>query len=259
MTMKKTFVLLISSCLSMLLLTSCSKQSQRNKTKVETKKELRNKSLALVQDKRYEEAAEHLERFVTKYPEDQNINSAKLLLADLYFKQDKYPLAYTMYKHFNNAYPADEKADFAAYRTILSKFYQTLKTDCDQTITSDTLQLCKTYLNNPMYRQYRKDVSDILNTCQHKTINKEIYVYNFYLKQKKYDAANVRLKHLKKNFLPKKKTLEPRLLYLECKLAKGKKDKVLLKKNVEKLIADYPHSQFTQMAEALVNKKILIL
>lgn len=259
MLIKKTAPLLLVSCLSMLLFTSCSKQSRQSKKELESKEELRGKSLALVKQKKYEEAAEYLERFVSKFPEDQNISSAKLLLADLYFRQEKYPSSYTMYQHFHNSYPADEKAEFAAYRSVLSKFYQTLKTDCDQTITTETSQLCKGYLNNLNYKKYTKDVSDIFNTCQHKAINKEVYVYNFYLKQKKYEAANVRLKHLKKNFLPKKKDLEPRLLYLECKLAKGNKDKLLLKKNIQKLVSEYPRSQFTHMAEALVSKQALIL
>ena len=232
------------------LLNGCAKQQDKEPSK----EELKAKTVALFNKEKHEEAAEALDSFINKYPDDPEIHKYKIALADLHFKQGNYPSAYTLYQHYAQYYPADKKAEYSQYYAVLSKFYQTLKPDCDQTATEETIQLCKNYLNRPVNQRYRKDVSDIQNTCEHKLINKEIYVYNFYLKQGKYDAANIRLNNIKKQYLAKKKSLEPQLLYLECKLAEKKKNSELIKKNIEQLITQHPESQYTRMAEAIIAK-----
>ena len=60
----------------------------------------------------------------------------------------------------------------------------------------------------------------------------------------------------------KKKTIEPQLLYLECKLANQKNDAEsagLLKKNLEELTKRYPDSQYTHMAEAIISPPTLTM
>lgn len=248
--MKRYFYKLLIFSLPLLLLNGCAKQQQDT----QPKEDLKAKAVALVNKNKHEEAIETLENFINKNPDDNEIHKYKLALADLHFKQGNYPSAYTMYLHYSQYYPADKKAEYAQYHAILSKFYQTLKPDCDQTATEEAIQLCKNYLERIVNQRYRKDVGDIQNTCEHKLFNKEIYVYNFYLKQGNFEAAKTRLNNIKKQYATKKQALEPQLLYLECKLAEKKNDSNLIKKNIEQLINRFPESQYTRMAEAIISK-----
>ena len=212
-------------------------------------------ALAFIEQKNSEDAIEHLEKLVVQYPEDSEISRYKLLLADEYLNDGKLESAHQMYNNFKDFYPADEKTEYATYKSILAKFYQTLKIDCDQTNTQETIKLCKNYLNTPFMSEYKNDVIDIKNTCQQKLIDKEVYVYDYYLKRKKFDAANNRLKYLRNTFLNENPILEARLLYLEAKLADRKKDKDLVAEKLENLINKYPESQFTKMAKGLMTKE----
>ena len=237
--------------LVLVALQGCAKQKNRQDLNAE---ELRSKALAYIQKKDYDAAVNYLEQLITKNPDHPQIAKYKLLLAESCFKAGRYPSATQLFEHYNQFYPSDQRAEYSKYKALLSKFYQTLRTDCDQTETEETVKICQEYLNNPAYTKYRTDVADIKRTCEQKLIDKEVYVFNFYMKQEKYDSAENRLKYLRKTYLPNNSALEARLLYLECKLAQKQKNQEKIKESLEKLVSQYPESQFTQMAEALTTK-----
>jgi outer membrane assembly lipoprotein YfiO len=245
--MKKILYLVIA--LFPLLICSCAKQKGKDELTFE---ELKHNTKVALQKKQYNDAAEALETIVARFSDRPDIAKYKLALAQAYFKIGRFPSAYELYNHYNQFYPSDKSAECAKYRAIKAKFYQTLKMDCDQSTTIETTKLCDEYLQNSSYKKYQKDVLDILYTCQQKLINKEIYVFNFYLKKGKYQAAHSRLKYIEKEFLPKDKNLDARLLYLKCQLAKKEKNSNSLNETLIKLSHDYPESKYSQMAKALV-------
>lgn len=235
--------------LSTLLICGCAKQKSKDELTFE---ELKANTKTALKKKQYNDAANALETIVARFSDRPDIAKYKLALAQAYFKIGRFPSAYELFNHYNQFYPSDKNAENAKYRAIKSMFYQTLKMDCDQTSTIETTKLCDEYLKNPSYIRYQKDVQDILYTCQQKLINKEIYVFNFYLKKGKYQAANSRLKYLEKEYLPKDKSLDARLLYLKCQLAKKEKNNTYLNETLTKLSHDYPESKYSQLAKALV-------
>jgi len=220
--------------------------------------ELKQKTLSSLELKKQELATEYLEKLVAQHPDHENIAEYKLMLADQYFENGNLPSAYQMYDHFSEFYPSDPKSEYANYRSVLSKFYQTLKIDCDQSDTENTIKLCRNYNSNLLNQTYKSDILDIQRTCERKLIDKEVYVYNFYLKKGKYESAQNRLDYLKVNYLPENPSLEARLLFLESKLAHRQKDNNLVKEKIELLANKYPESQFTRMAQQLVSKKPFI-
>ena len=180
------------------------------------------------------------------------------MLAESYFNTGDLPSAYQMYEHFKDFYPSDKKAEYAFYKSIKSKFYQTLKIDCDQSETEQTINLCKDYFKNNNYAKYTKDIEDIEYTCHRKLIDKEVYVCNFYLKKGKFKCAKNRIAYIKENYLDKDINLNPRVLYLEAKLAQKEKNKLELSKKIEQLMEEYPESNFTRMAQGLeVSRKFI--
>jgi outer membrane protein assembly factor BamD len=244
---------------ALFLLGGCGKQ-QAPKEEMPLE-DLKGKVVAELNGKKSERAIEYLEELINRYPENSDIAEYKLMLADLYLKTGSLDAAYELYKNYNKMYPGEQKAEYAMYKAVLSKFYQTLKIShkCDQSDTEKTLKLCHGYLGNPMYHEYRGDVKDIHYTCERRLIDKEVYVFNSYLVQARHrpdrlKSAQNRLKFLKERFLPKHKTLEPQLLYLECKLAQRQNDTRKIQENVESLMHDHNESQFTRMAMGLANK-----
>jgi outer membrane assembly lipoprotein YfiO len=234
-----------------LLFVGCAKEKKKEEMSFD---ELKKRSIVLLQEKKYEDASEYLEQIIGQFQDRADISKYKLSLAELYFKTGKYESAGELYENFAQFYPSDQYVEYAKYRSILSKFYQTLRTDCDQTPTQETIKLCEDYLSVPQFAKYHADVSDIKNTCEYKLIDKEVYVYDFYVNQGEYTAAKGRLDFLKKNYLAKQQSLEPRLLYLESKLAQKEKNISKVKENLQKLMEKYPESHFTQMTHALLNK-----
>ncbi|MBD3231991.1 outer membrane protein assembly factor BamD [Candidatus Dependentiae bacterium] len=240
-----------------LLLPNCAKQDEK---KVEDMNfdEIKQKTLSALEQHKNEHAISYLEKLIAQHPDNKEISKYKLILADLYFEGGNLPSAFELYKHFTEFYPSDPKAEFASYRAILSKFYQTLKPHCDQTETQDTIRLCDGYLKKTNFYKYKNDVQDIINTCEQKLIDKEVYVYNFYLKKGNYKAAKNRLDYLKNTYLEKKPSLEARLLFLESKLANKQKDNKIVEQKIEILLNKYPDSHFTKMAQRLVNQGTFI-
>ena len=233
------------------IICGCSKQKSRNELGYE---ELQKQAYADLTNKNEDSACEYLEEIVTRFSDRQDISQHKLALAETYFKLGKFPSAYELYNNFAQFYPSDENAEYAKYRAVLSKFYQTLNPNCDQTTTLEATKLCKEYLNTPAYKKYASDILDIQHTCEFKLIDKEVYVFNFYLNQKKYAAAQNRIKSLEKEYLPKNPSLEARILYLKCQLAKKQKKNAEFQQHLEQLLTKFPNSQFTGLAQGITQK-----
>lgn len=219
--------------------------------------ELKTQALASISKKKDEDAIVYLERLVAEYPENQDIFEYKFMLADLYLKVGRLDAAYKLYKNYTRLYPSEKRAEEAHYKSILSKFYQTLKIskDCDDSDTHTTLKQCKGYLSNTLFHQYRSDVRDIQYTCERRLVDKEVYVFNTYLRRKKFQSAKNRIDYLRKNFLEKIPSLEAQILYLESKLAYKQKDQGIVKEKIETLFEKYPESRFTKMAHSMVSSK----
>ncbi len=236
-----------------LLTSGCAKEKTKDTM---TRDELTRKAQSYIKQERYEDAIPYVAKLVTRFPDDANIAKYKILLAELHFKDAQYAGAKDIFESFTQYYPSDKRSEYAKYKTIVSSFYQTLPADRDQTYTEETVKLCGDYLSNLALQKYRTSIQDILKSCNERLLDKEIYVFNFYLSKKKFDAARGRIKQLKEKFVASNKTLEPRVLYLEYKLAMKEKKSEQAKLNLKKLMAEYPQSPFATMAQALDSKPL---
>ena len=164
-----------------------------------------------------------------------------------------------MYHHFYELYPSDEKAEYASYKAALCKYKQRSRYDCDSTVVETTLALCDTHLKNSHYLRYRKDIEDLKQTCTERLVDKEVYVFNSYLNRHQFKSAQNRLKHLRETYFPGKPSLEPRLLFLEGKLARYQKKSDKVHDVITTLVEKYPDTRFARMAQGLVKKNFFFL
>jgi len=241
--------------LFILLVAGCAK----NQTKeTMTAKELGNKAASYIKTHQSASAIPYLEELISRFPEDANVGKYKILLAELHFKEENYTVAKELYNHFSEYYPSDKQAEYAKYKTILSAFNQTLPADCDQSYTEETIKQCKEYMANPTLTHYRTNIESILNRCNERLAEKEIYVFNFYLGRKQFEAAHSRLNYIKKAYA-ENKSLEPRLLYLEYKLASKEKNTEIAQQTFNRLHTQHPESRFTAMADSFKHNHSFML
>jgi len=215
--------------------------------------ELATKAHAYIKNKRHDDAIQYVGELISRYPDHAKVGKYKILLAELQFKAKNYRAAKELYDNFSEFFPADKHAQYARYKTILSSFYQTLPADCDQSYTEETARLCKEYLSKSGASKYSKDVKKIFAQSQERLAEKEVYVFDFYLRKQQFDAARNRLAYLKEKFAHES-TLEPRIAYLEYKLALKEKKYDVADQQKNKLLANYPTSRFAEMAVHLGNK-----
>lgn len=240
---------------ALVLFAGCSKREKKPENM--EFEELRDKATSLVERNRKNQAIVCLEQLIAQYPENQDIFEYKFILADLYLKVGRLEEAYELYKHYTEFYPSEDRAEEAHYKSVLSKFYQTLKIskDCDDTDARNTVKRCEAYLKNDRFGQYKNDVRDIKYTCERRLIDKEIYVFDTYLRRKKFQSAQKRIDYLRTTFLEKHPALEAQILFLEGKLANKQKNGNLAEQKLEELFNKYPESRFTKMAYSMIAGK----
>ena len=128
-----------------------------------------------------------------KFPYSSYATEAELAIADVHFKNEDYPEAQISYQNFRELHPKHSKIDYVIFRTGLSYFLQLPETiDCDITLANDAIysfdELIKKFPNSQFVieaQDYRRKSYTMLN-------EKELYVADFYFKQKQYDSAALR-------------------------------------------------------------------
>ena len=254
--------------LSIILLPACGKNTGEKldlATQAEANfAEYEGKVTTAIEKNHKHSAQTHLQALINEFPDDQRTAEHRLRLADLYFEEgkkrfdnDALKAACELYKKFYTLSPSDERAEYSSYRAILSKFYQTHRIDCDTRHLENALKGAKEHIERSEFtkKAYHKDVRDIVYTCERKLIDKELYVFKSYMRQGKLQSADTRLTYVREQYLPKHPELEARLVYLECKLLRAKKDEDWIPEKVAFLKQHHSDSEFTVLANNLLNKK----
>jgi len=173
-------------------------------------------------------------------------------LADLFFDTGKLAKAEKLYAQFYTLYPGNESVEKAHYKAILCSFYLTLESDRDQSKTQETLTLANSFLDRKeIFKKHTQDVSSIQLKCYEKLCDSDINVTEFYLKRGKSKdliAAQQRLDSLRKEFLDKVPSLEPRVLALEINHATKIKDFALAEQKRTLLAQRFPDYTPTRLA-----------
>ena len=142
-----------------------------------------------------------LEQLTKTHTENSNFNTYMLELADFYFELGTFDKAIEYYLLYKNFYPGSQEAEYAFYKAIVATFYTTLAPNRDSLPTEKTIELATQFLTQVVRKDYEDEIRIIIQQCKDKLFLHEVYVFEHYVKQKKYSSARMRLDYMKKHFL----------------------------------------------------------
>jgi outer membrane assembly lipoprotein YfiO len=253
----KKYTLLGACALMIVLASGCGKKQETPVDAADLtakKTEMTSAIFTAVNKRNYDHAQDLLTAFVDLFPGDVQIASFKLMIADVHYERGHYAEAYEAYKHFQDYYPADQRAEYALYKSAHAKFNQAHHAACDSSPIEETLMLCREYCNHADYLQYRVQIEDLARTCKKNLLQKDLYVVNSYLTQQRFASARHRLEYIASKF-DLKQDGEDHYLFYKAKLARAENNQAELARTIDDLHADYPDSPVTAMADRLVGNR----
>lgn len=225
----------------------------KNPADFNNEKDLYEYGLKLFNGEKYNEASNFFETFKNKYPTSPYITEAEFKLGESYFKKRDWMEAVYAFQNFKALHPTNPKVPDAMYRIAVSYFKQIPGgIDRDQTNTTNCISTIEELLSRyPNFSETSK-AQDLLTKCKRMLAERELYIANFYLKQKEYKAALGRLETIK-NIYEFKDLKEEAIYKLALSYHKLKdKDKTI--ENLNELLGMDPEETYKKKARALMAK-----
>lgn len=153
----------------------------------------------------------YLEALIALITDFVEMRDLRLQLADLYFKNERYDKAGSVYTEYYEAYPGYISAEYALSQAIISKYKQTRDCDQDTSVTREVIDLSKQYLQNKSYFKYRKQIQELSIVCSSQIFESEVQVFEHYFKNGYLKSAQRRIDYMKEKILPKQLELKSRV------------------------------------------------
>ena len=154
-----------------------------------TPQEMYNNSLKLLNNKKYDEAAEAFRKFKEEFPLSHYTPLAELRIADALFLGKNYAEAIIQYEDFKKLHPLHSEIPYAIYQIGMSHFNQMHTLDRDQSEPEKAIEqfryLVENFPQNPQAAEAKKK----MQYCQRQLAEHEFYIGHFYYRTKKYRAA----------------------------------------------------------------------
>jgi outer membrane assembly lipoprotein YfiO len=187
-----------------------------------------------------ETALHYIEKLLPLCDQLTDVKELTLQKADLLFELERYTKAEPVYRQYVDLYPGSEHIARARYQLLLSMRRQMLGCDRDQTITEETLKTAHELTALPECAAYQDEIQKIIMDCNLLLAERELYVANFYIVQKKPVIASRRLSTARNEYLNKISRIEPELLYHESLVAELEHDAPTMVKKRYELLSKFP-------------------
>ncbi|MFZ3229578.1 MAG: outer membrane protein assembly factor BamD [Pseudobdellovibrio sp.] len=146
---------------------------------------------------RYEVALQKYGDVKNKFPYSSLAISSELAIADVNFKRESYAEAQIAYQNFRDLHPKHPKIDYVIYRTGMSFFQQLPDSiDRDLSLATDAIYHFGEVIKNYPKSEFVSDSKEKRDKCYIMLAEKELYIANFYLQQKQFEASLVRFENL---------------------------------------------------------------
>lgn len=199
---------------------------------------------------RFEIAIQKYADVKNKFPYSSFATASELAIADVQYKRESYPEAQIAYQNFRDLHPKNPKIDYVIFRTGMSYFLQLPETiDRDLSLATDAIysfnELVKSYPKSEFFRE----ASEKREQAYVMLAQKELYVADFYFKQKKFDSALLRYESAYKKYSGF--GLDPRSLFGAVRSAQKLSDHAKQKAYSNLLISKFSSSDEAQKLKNL--------
>jgi len=198
----------------------------------------------------YEEAEKTLELLLERYPLNPYSLDGEIVLADVFYADEKYDEARVYYTEFVALHPSHPKASYALFQKGMCFFRTVLVLDRDQTTTRKAIIAFEDLIKYFPQSSYNDKAVELVAFLRKRLAEREFYVGKFYLKKKNYKGALARFKVVLKDY-PEARFIDEILFYIVKSYSKlGENDRAL--EVYSTLRTDFPSSSYTKAAGKVV-------
>lgn len=150
---------------------------------------------------RYDLAIQKYSDVRNKFPYSQLATDAELAVADVYYKKESYQEAQLSYQNFRDLHPKHSRIDYVIFKTAMSYYLQLPETiDRDLSSGADAIYHFNEVIKLFPKSEYAKEALENRNDTFKRLAEKELYIADFYLRQKSYPAALRRYEGMLKKY-----------------------------------------------------------
>lgn len=232
--------------------TACTESIQKPRTAAEyerTAKRAYDAALADFLDGNWEFARQGMDEVRKNFPHTPYARMAQLRLADIAFRQDRFPEAIAQYQAYVKDHPNDNDVAYARFRVIRSQFLSASNTFFQPPLEERDLAAVRDayagirafsadYPNYPEQAELRymhQAVSGML-------VRHELYVARFYLRRAEHTAARRRVQYALRHF--QDTGMEPEAVVLLGEIYLQERQRERARALFELVLKDYPQSPF---------------
>ena len=195
-----------------------------------TPQSLYNNAMKLLQNKKYERAAEAFRKIKEEFPLSDYTPLVELRIADAVFFDKKYAEAIILYDEFKKLHPLHSEIPYAIYQLGMGHFHQMYSFDRDQTETERAIEQFRYLIQNFPQSPRAEDARTKMQVCLRQLADHEFYIGNFYFRMKKYKAALGRFEGILKKFPESGLTEKIERLSEKCRAEIAKEEQKARKK-----------------------------
>jgi outer membrane protein assembly factor BamD len=201
----------------------------------------------------YSDALKRFQELKANFPDNPPYTLwAELKVGDCHFLKKEYVEAIAAYEEFKKIHPTHEEMPYVQFQIGLSHFNQMLSLDRDQTATQKALSNFEYLIANFPPSLFTEKAKEKIEICRKRLAEHELYVGNYYYKQKNYKAASQRFQELLAKF--PKMAKEDEVLFLLGKSYLELDQDAKAKEILSRVVKEYPQSSRSREAERLLEQ-----
>lgn len=199
---------------------------------------------------RFEIAIQKYMDVKNKFPYSSFATAAEMAVADVQYKRESYPEAQIAYQNFRDLHPKHPKIDYVIFRTGMSYFLQLPDTiDRDLSLAADAIYSFNEIIKSYPHSEHLREAKEKREQAYVMLAQKELYIADFYFKQKEYDSALARYEAAYKKYPGF--GLDPRSLFGAIRSAQKLNDTAKQKAYSNLLISKFANSDEAQKLKKL--------
>jgi len=185
-------------------------------------------------DGHYKKAQEYFLRLKEEYPLHDMAILAEIGVADSMYSDKEYATAESAYMDFISLHPLNENVPYAIYQLGMCHYNQMESVDRDQTETIAAKKEWERLIARYPESKFSTMAGKMLREVKQKLAEREFYVGNYYLKQKKYQAALARFEKVASDYANLGLDYKIEYYISETKAKIAEEEKLKLKEEAEK-------------------------